>query len=96
MNFGKALEIVKKGGQVRRPTWGDKQFVYLNPGSTAEKLRGRERIAYALDKKLFEQGHEGTATRLPNLNLAAGDGSTQTGWVASQLDMLAEDWEAIE
>lgn len=100
MNYGEALEHVKKGGTVRRPGWPRNTFVYLNPGSrdiSAEKSRGFMRIAAALNiEALFENGDKGTVTRLPNLNMRAKDGSTVTGWTPSQIDQLAEDWEIAD
>ena len=41
---------------------------------------------------LFGSGDTGTYTRLPNLNMRAATGATVTGWLASQTDLLAEDW----
>ena len=32
---------------------------------------------------------------MPNINMLAADGSIVTGWLASQTDMLAEDWEEV-
>lgn len=94
MNFGEALEAVKNGGTIRRPDWAGNQVAYLNPGSiSVEDLKGHERIAHALNRQLFEQASAGTITRMPNLNLKAANGATLTGWVPSQIDMLAEDWE---
>lgn len=96
MNFGRAMEAVKNGKRAKRSDWGKKEFVYLNHGSTAEKEYGYTRIAFALKRKLFDLGDKNTTTRLPNVNMAAKDGSTITGWTPSQTDMLAEDWEIEE
>ena len=45
---------------------------------------------------LFEKGATGTVTRLPNINMRAASGATVTGWLASQTDILAEDWTIVE
>ncbi|WLR90985.1 Thoeris anti-defense Tad2 family protein [Shinella zoogloeoides] len=94
MNYGAALEHVKAGGRARRKEWRANQFVFLNPGSKPADLRGAKRIAAALAGELFDTGDKGTTLRLPNLNLASS-GSTETGWQASQVDQLSEDWELI-
>jgi hypothetical protein len=96
MNYGQALEYVKKGGTARRKGWKS-GFVYLELGSRDDsKLFGKSRIEAAMNADLFEKGDKGTVTRLPNLNLKNGDGTTMTGWQASQIDSLADDWELIE
>lgn len=32
---------------------------------------------------------------LPHIDMKAADGSLVIGWLASQTDMLAEDWEVV-
>lgn len=44
----------------------------------------------------FNAGQPDTIVRMPNLNMRAADGSTVTGWLASQTDILAEDWGIVE
>lgn len=95
MNFGDAIERVKKGEGARRKAWKGKTFVFINHGSRPAELHGRTRIAAAIADDLFELGDKKTAQRLPNLNLAASDGSTVTGWTPSQVDMLSDDWEIV-
>jgi hypothetical protein len=96
MNYGQALEYLKRGGTARRKAWRS-GFVYLELGSRDQsKLFGRSRIEAVLDADLFEKGAKGTTTRLPNLNLKNADGTTMTGWQASQVDTLADDWELME
>lgn len=97
MNFGTAIEAVKNGRRVARAGWNGKgMFVSLNPGSlpigTVTDEAGRIGGTRA---DLFQTGSADTVLRMPNLNLRAADGATITGWLASQTDMLAEDWEAM-
>lgn len=102
MNFGEALEAVKEGKLIAREGWnGKNMFVYLNKGSFDKSLETSEMKKaeyYTIDgicKELFEVGDVGTVTRLPNINMRSANGSTITGWLASQTDMLAEDWNII-
>lgn len=90
LNFGEAIEALKDGKCVARNGWNGKgMYIYLNKGNV-----------YALDgthidgisASLFETGDTGTITRLPNLNMRSANGSIVTGWLASQTDILAEDW----
>lgn len=93
MDFSDALRAVKAGHRVRRAGWNGKgTFVFLNKGSAAAQPAPH---IGGVRTDLFERGDAGTVTRMPNLNMHAADGSTVTGWLASQTDMLAEDWEAV-
>ena len=38
----------------------------------------------------------GTAKMMPYVTMKAADGTLVIGWLASQTDMLAEDWEVVE
>lgn len=97
MNYGEALEFVKRGGVARRADWKPKQIIYLEQGShDGTKLFGSSRLAAVLNAELFQSGDKGTVTRLPNLNMKTPGGETLTGYSPSQLDQLAEDWEIIE
>lgn len=98
MNFGKAIEAMKGGHAVARSGWnGKNMLIYLIPGSYDPSVLGEkpEHID-GIDESLFNFGDAGTVTRLPNINMKSATGSTVTGWLASQSDMLAEDWEIVE
>ena len=90
--FGQAIEAVKNGRAISREDWNDKgMLVYLHRGSTDRT--GQDQSHYeGVAGALLDTGDTGTVTRLPNLNLKTAAGSTVTGWLASQTDLLAEDW----
>ena len=94
MNYGEALEFIKRGGVARRQDWKPKQIIYLEQGSR-DGLKGHKRLAAVLNAELFQNGDKGTVTRLPNINMKTPAGETLTGYSPSQLDQLAEDWEII-
>lgn len=95
MNFGQAIEAVKTGKSVARAGWNGKNMhVYLNRGSRPPKEVAD--FNGGVSGHLFDMGHKGTSVRMPNLNLRAADGSIVTGWLASQTDILAEDWEIVQ
>lgn len=102
MNFGEAIEALKLGSRVAREGWnGKKMFIYLNKGSVDVAAHHRENresenfFVEGIKFDLFEAGDNGTVTRLPNLNMKVATGSTVTGWLASQTDILAEDWSIL-
>lgn len=95
VDFGDALAALKAGNKVAREGWNGKgMFVYLNKGSV-DLGHPQPRTLDGVDLGLFESGDTGTVTRLPNINMRSASGSTVTGWLASQSDMLAEDWVIV-
>jgi hypothetical protein len=106
MNFGQAIEALKEGKTVARAGWNGKgMHLYLNKGVVYDRdlyniYRDGEIVGHefstatvgGVSTELFEPGGEGVITRMPNINMRAADGSIVTGWLASQTDILAEDW----
>lgn len=91
-SFSDALQAVKEGKRISREGWnGKNMFVYLNKGSV-ENRESENFLVEGIKANLFEASDNGTVTRLPNLNMHSASGSTVTGWLASQTDLLAEDW----
>lgn len=92
--FGAAIEALKSGKSVSREGWNGKgMLIYLNKGSVdIDTIAEPGENIEAIRGDLFVQGDTGTVTRLPNLNMRAASGSTVTGWLASQTDILSEDW----
>ena len=79
-SFGEAIKYLKRGMKVAREGWnGKKQYIQLATG-----------ISYrAADGKLVNCEHE----VIGNMAIAfVGTSGVQMGWLASQADMLAEDW----
>lgn len=96
--FGAAIEALKQGKRVSREGWNGKgMFVYLNRGSVddSDGLPEAPRTIDGVSALLFDLGDRGTVTRLPNINMRSASGSTVTGWLASQTDLLAEDWTVL-
>lgn len=83
MHFGKALEELKKGNRVSRENWNGKgQFLLYVP---SEKWGLIDKIGLGLPKG--------------NLLSWIGIKTAQekfVPWLASQTDLLAEDWVVVE
>jgi len=87
MNFGKAIKKLKEGKKVARAGWNGKaMFIYLVEGTSvsANMQRG------AASKHNITQG---VVKICSHIDMKAADGSIVIGWLASQTDMLADDWE---
>lgn len=101
VTFAQALEAAKQGKRIARNGWNGKgMWVYVNKGSMDKTglppHHEGQAFSEGIDLTLFESGDAGTCTRLPNLNMVAATGSTVTGWLASQTDLLADDWVILE
>ncbi|MDL2284880.1 DUF2829 domain-containing protein [Oxalobacter sp. OttesenSCG-928-P03] len=87
MDFGTALGWLKAGKKVAREGWNGKgMFVFLVPGSTFKVNRPPLMGIYP----------EGTEINYhPHIDMKTADG-TVVPWVASQTDVLAEDWGIVD
>jgi hypothetical protein len=91
MNFGQAIEALKSGKKVARRGWNGKgMFVYyVDPSEVSVgNLRGaaKEHVGGVQTDTVKINGH---------IDMKAADGSVVIGWLASQTDILAEDWGVI-
>lgn len=89
MDFGKALNALKEGKRVARAGWnGKNMFLLLVPGSTGLTVdEGRP-----LAKAGIPIGT--TFNYLPHIDMWTAQGDF-VPWLASQTDMLAEDWDVV-
>lgn len=87
ITFGLAVEALKKGGRVTRSGWNGKgMFLFLVPGSSFVVSRPPLLGIYS----------EGTSIKYcPHIDMRTADGSI-VPWLASQSDVLAEDWIVLE
>lgn len=84
MSFGLAIEAMKKGKKVKRKGWnGKNQYIQLATG-----------ISYkSVDGEIVNCEHDA----IGNQAIAfVGTSGVQMGWLATQSDMLAEDWTIVE
>lgn len=81
MSFGLALEAVKLGFRAARKGWnGKRMYVFL-----------AHEPDFNTDQDISE--FEDTAVEVPDcLGLRTARGQLQLGWLASQNDLLADDW----
>lgn len=90
MDFGMAIVALKRGKCVARSGWNGKgMFLTLQPGSEVEGSLMRNEGA-----KNYYGEH--TVKIAAHIDMKAADGTYVPGWLASQTDMLAEDWEIVE
>lgn len=83
-SFGEAIEMMKNGKRMCRRGWnGKRQYIELATGISYKNAEG----------EIVNAEHEA----IGNAAIAfVGTSGVQMGWLASQADMLANDWEEYE
>ena len=108
MNFGKAIEVVKEGKLIAREGWNGKgMFVFMRPADEL-RIDFVVNKVKSLPQSVKDYYRQDTVDENGNLLpleendvvkftayfcMKAADGTIVNGWLASQTDMLAEDWE---
>lgn len=102
-SFGQALKSLKSGFLVTRKGWNGKgMFIFMRPADQLpidfvakdiKSLPTGVKQYYAKDLEYrSEDPEEDTVKFTAYLCMKAVDGSIVNGWLASQADMLSEDW----
>lgn len=87
MHFGSAITRIRDGQRLARHGWNDKgMFVFLVPGSKFVVNRPPLLGIYPEGTEINYHGH---------IDMRTTDG-TIVPWVASQSDLLADDWVQVE
>ncbi len=98
LNFGQAIEYLKKGYPCARHGWNGKSMHVIMQKGSADfnnpSLTHAEFID-AIHHSFFESGDSGTITKLPTILLKTATGSIVVGWRPTLNDLFAEDWEVI-
>ncbi len=84
MNFSSALACIKLGDKLQRAGWNGKgMFIFLVPGSTFTVNR---------QPLLGIYGEGAVATYHAHIDMLTAD-ALIVPWLASQTDILADDWQ---
>jgi hypothetical protein len=87
MTFGEALRLIKEGKKVRRKNWnGKNMFIFLVPSSTFKVNRPPLLGIYQEGEEVQYHAH---------IDMKTAQGYV-IPWLASQADLLEEDWEIAE
>lgn len=83
MDFGKAIQLLKEGKKVQREGWnGKNQYIELASNISYVNAQGN----------LINVNHDAIGNKAIAF---VGTSGIQLGWLASQADMLADDWKEI-
>lgn len=103
LTYGQALEAVKMGKLIAREGWNGKgMFVFMRPAQEVQRLFFIEKVKtspqsvkdYFAQKPVSEPGT--TIKFSAYLCMKAADDSIVNGWLASQTDMLSNDWCVLD
>jgi hypothetical protein len=87
MNFGEALAALKDGERVAREGWNGKgMWLVLVPSSVG--------ITFT-EGSIYHKAGLANGTINAHIDMKTATGEMQPGWLASQADMLAEDWVVL-
>lgn len=84
MDFGQAIQRLKNGMRVQREGWnGRGQYIELATNISYKNTKS----------EIINAEHEAIGNKAIAF---VGTSGVQLGWLASQADMLAEDWKVVE
>ena len=96
LNFGDAIEALKDGKKVSRKGWNGKgMYLWLKPAVTVKSEWCKDPVL----KEICDDnggGIEALGTVCMYTHDSTGRKAVLTGWLASQSDMLLEDWVILE
>ncbi len=96
LDFGKAIAALKEGKRVAREGWNGKGiFLWLKPAAVVKAEWCKDPLLKSLAE---ENGGEIPAlgTICMFTHDSTGRKAILTGWLASQSDMLLEDWVVLD
>ena len=97
LTFGLALEALKAGKKVSRAGWNGKGM-WLSLSCNGDRETPAENF-WSSNNAQFARDNGGTCTVLPCITMktvnAHGRVAILMGWLASQTDMLSEDWSIV-
>lgn len=97
MNFGEAIAALNEGKLVSRDGWNGKgMYVFKQLGNTVTKdfIPNFKSLPDAVKTKLAEL--DADVVFQPSITMFTAAKELQPGWLASQADILAEDWGIVE
>jgi len=99
--FGQAIGSLKNGFLVRRQGWNGKgMFLFMRPSDILKDEFIADTVkSLPFNFKEWVKAHpnaEGERFFTQYICMKAADGSIVNGWLASQTDMLSEDWVLVD
>lgn len=94
LTFGQALEQLKDGDRIAREGWNGKGMWLSLSGVVGGRPVAAENFWSPHNAEVARR-NGGLATVLPCITMKTASGEILMGWLASQTDMLADDWMVV-
>jgi hypothetical protein len=94
-DFGYAIQALKDGKRVAREGWNGKGMWLSMSGPIGGRKTHADHFWSKNNGDYAKKQPEGCATVLPCITMKTATGEILMGWLASQSDMLAEDWVVL-
>lgn len=95
LTFGLALEALKMGKKVARAGWNGKGMWLSLSGVVAMPADVPAESFWSSNNRQYALDNGGSAKVLPCITMKTATGEILMGWLASQTDMLADDWQVV-
>lgn len=97
MPFGHAIEAARQGKKIARAGWNGKgMFVVMMPALNLPPFSSQEPGAKVNDRTAKHIGNDTPLNSQPYFAMLDAMKRWVPGWLASQTDMLADDWIVVE
>ena len=90
VSFGDAIAALKQGKRVARAGWNGKGMWLSLSGDAVREIPSSS--FWSPNNAAYAKAQGGAAKVLPCITMKTATGEILMGWLASQTDMLAEDW----
>ena len=94
MNFGEALQALKEGKKVQREGWNGKGMFLVKAGGYSVAL-DKVRPDTHFTKEFLESEGCKSFDIVPHIDMWTAQKNYVSGWLASQTDMFADDWQIV-
>ena len=96
MSFGDAIAALKAGHKVARTGWNGKGMWLSLSAHGGESRSVPAGGFWSENNSRYAAENGGAAVVLPCITMKTATGEILMGWLASQTDMLAEDWLILD
>lgn len=97
MDIGQAVHAMRAGKKVRRAGWNGKgMWIVLMPSLSLPPFSSQAPGAKVNDRTAKHIGVDTSLNSQPYIAMWTAQGTWQPGWLCSQTDLLADDWEEAD
>lgn len=94
LSFGHAIVALKQGKKVARAGWNGKGMWLSLSCQFSMKVKAES--FWSSNNASYARENGGFATVLPSITMKTATGEILMGWLASQSDVLADDWLIVD